>query len=101
MKRVKTLNDYEFEEDSYPHKFFLYDHNNQLAMKAFQSEIHGPIFFFTKDEQQFYQYSQNYIGCVERNFWGMKFEIYDWGIDEKVLKKFLNIQLKLDKFMVQ
>jgi hypothetical protein len=32
-------------------------------------------------------YGDDYLGCVEPNYWGTIFDIYDLGIDEKGMAK--------------
>jgi hypothetical protein len=33
------------------------------------------------------KYSEEYLGSVERNYWGTSFSVYDYGYPEEVSKK--------------
>ncbi len=44
-----------------------------------------------------YKYHKDFIGVIERNYWGTYFEIFDYGLEEKHLNKlppFLGIKRK-------
>ena len=47
--------------------------------------------------------SENYIGYIERNYWGTVFELFDYGLDQKFLEKipqfFGTLKKKIVKFL--
>ena len=46
------------------------------------------------------EHSQTYLGCIERNYWGTSFEIYDYGLDQKTYSKMPNYLGTLRKKLV-
>lgn len=84
--RKKTANQM---DDTYPHYFKLQDEaEGKTFLFAFQQSAHSEILIFEKEQVQYLRYSEDYIGCVERNFWGTVFQVYDYGYPKEAARVF-------------
>jgi hypothetical protein len=39
-------------------------------------------------QAEYKKYTSDYVGCVERNYWGTSFQVYDSGYPESIIAKF-------------
>lgn len=80
--------------DDYPHYFSMIldnDPDNQLyAMRASENGN----FIISKDKNNFNKFCEDYIGEIEANFLGTKFEIFDNGYDKNIIFTYGNHILK-------
>ena len=66
--------------------------------RKYSSFFEWSIFFFVKKIQinfikkakKYTVYNSQFLGIVERNYWGTYFEIFDFGLDEKLYAKIPN-----------
>ncbi|CAD8206862.1 unnamed protein product [Paramecium pentaurelia] len=72
----------------YPHYYQLLDEaQGKQYLVAYQESPHSEILIFEKDQLQYIKYSEEYVGVIERNFWGTVFHIYDYGYPKEAAGK--------------
>ncbi|CAD8117921.1 unnamed protein product [Paramecium sonneborni] len=76
------------ENTDYPHYYQLLDEaQGKQYLAAYQESPHSEILIFEKNQLQYIKYSEEYVGVIERNFWGTQFHIYDYGYPKEVSGK--------------
>ena len=75
-------------EACYPHSYFLRRENRQeVVLQGLRPTEHGTFRIFDKPCDKGTVYGEHYLGCVEANYWGTAFELFDSGLDESSLAK--------------
>lgn len=75
-------------DPQYPHFYNLRkEQNTETTLQGVRISEHGNFFMFTQAAEKHTVYGETYIGCVETNYWGTGFEIFDCGLDESSLAK--------------
>jgi hypothetical protein len=71
--------------NDYPHYFqMILDNDPNLQLFAVRISENSN-FILSKNANNFNKFSEDYVGEVEANFWGTQFEIYDNGVDKKLI----------------
>lgn len=72
----------------YPHYYkFKKENSFDSLLHAVRLTPHGKFFIYSKQTDNFTIYDDNYVGCIEPNYWGTAFEIFDNGFDESTMSK--------------
>ncbi|KAL4466569.1 hypothetical protein ABPG72_010620 [Tetrahymena utriculariae] len=93
VERTRTEHafDINFSENDYPHVYHLKPmHNNEQILIGIQRHEHSqielylePVYSQYVDTSKYQKYEYNYVGYIDRNYWGTEFVLYNQGYQSK------------------
>jgi len=85
VKRTKT-EDEAFSE--YPHYFILKQEADSKVILHAKRESQNGDFIISTKENDFFVNGENFVAVIKPNFWGTRFEVFDFGLEEKLAKAY-------------
>ncbi|KAL4426899.1 hypothetical protein ABPG74_008823 [Tetrahymena malaccensis] len=90
--RTERAFDIDFSENDYPHVYHLKSmHNNEQILIGIQQYEHSqielylePVYSQYVDISKYQKYQYNYVGYIDRNYWGTEFILYNQGYQSKI-----------------